>query len=348
MNSKFLYNLKGIALFATPRFFSQPFLESTLTHLLHSLDDKELEHIKMRLNYYYNGSLPFVVSPPPSTLLLSNSHNEEMERLSIVAPKFVRLGELYRFRAPSAYRYDTNEYARYFPRDFGIYVGFGDVNYYFNAPSITKSRPISKDNANSILFKLDKNRHFYFPRDRVRFEDKRDMLFWRGGVYQSNRAEFFTRFFTHPLCDIGHTGSKHCSQQWVKPKISVSAHFPYKFLLSLEGNDVASNLKWIMHSNSLCFSLKPKYETWFMEGLLKADYHYACIKDDFSDVEEKIEFFTRHPNDAKEIIHNAQEFCMQFLDSKIEDLLCFLVLRKYFTLSRQMRASKQELELFGI
>ncbi|MGX2985250.1 glycosyl transferase family 90 [Helicobacter sp. 23-1048] len=343
MNSKFLYNLKGIALFSTPRFFSQPFLESTLTSLLCKIDEKRLECIKTRLNYYYKENLSFVIKP----ICLENN-SKEIERLSIATPKFVRLGELYRFRAPSSYRYDTNEYARYFPRDFAIYAGFGDVNYYFNAPSITKSRPISVSNANSILFKLDKNRHFYFPRDSVKFEDKRDILFWRGGVYQSNRAEFFTRFFTHPLCDIGHTGSKHCSQQWAKPKISVSAHFPYKFLLSLEGNDVASNLKWIMHSNSLCFSTKPKYETWFMEGLLKADYHFVCIRDDFSDVEEKIEFFTRHPNDAKEIIHNAQKFCAQFLDSTMEDLLCLLVLRKYFYLSGQMHASKQELELFGI
>ena len=278
----------------------------------------------------------------------AKQNNEEKKRLDTVVPDFVRLKDLYKFHASSSYRYDTNEYTRYFPRDFALQVGFGDVNYFFHAPTITKSRPISPNNANSIIFKLDKNRHFYFPQDYINFEDKKDMLFWRGGVYQANRTMFLRQFFTHPLCDIGHTGSKKCNQQWAKPKISIQAHFPYKFLLSLEGNDVASNLKWIMHSNSLCLSTKPKYETWFMEGLLKADCHFACIKDDFSDVEEKLEFFTRHPNDAKEIIHNAHNFCAQFLDSKIEDLLCFLVLRKYFTLSGQMQASKQELELFGI
>lgn len=341
MNSKFLYNLKGILLFCYPRLLTQPFLESKLASLLRGCSDKQLEYVKQRLHYYYKGGLPFTIKPPPFI-----TQNEQKDRLATVCPDFVRLKDLYKFRASSSYRYDTNEYTRYFPRNFALQVGFGDVNYFFNTPTLTKSRPISKDNANSIIFKLDKNRHFYFPKDTQNFESKKDILFWRGGVYQANREKFFRAFFTHSLCDIGHTGNKDCNQQWAKPKISIKAHFPYKFLLSLEGNDVASNLKWVMHSNSLCFSTKPKYETWFMEDLLKPDYHFACIKDDFSDVEEKLEFFTRHPDCAKEIIHNAHIFCAQFLDSKTEDLLCFLVLRKYFYLSGQMQVSKEELELF--
>ena len=33
---------------------------------------------------------------------------------------------------------------------------------------------------------------------------------------------------------------------------------------------------------------KPKFETWFMEGILVADQHYILIKDDYSDLEENL------------------------------------------------------------
>ena len=42
----------------------------------------------------------------------------------------------------------------------------------------------------------------------------------------------------------------------------------YKFILAIEGYDVATNLKWIMSSNSLAVMPRPTYATWFMEGTL--------------------------------------------------------------------------------
>ena len=38
----------------------------------------------------------------------------------------------------------------------------------------------------------------------------------------------------------------------------------YKFIFCIEGADTATNIKWVMSSNSLCYA-KAKYETWFME-----------------------------------------------------------------------------------
>ena len=56
--------------------------------------------------------------------------------------------------------------------------------------------------------------------------------------------------------------------------------------MSLEGIDVATNLKWIMSSNSLCFSPKLRYETWFMEGKLVPGVHFVEVRDDFDDLAE--------------------------------------------------------------
>ena len=34
--------------------------------------------------------------------------------------------------------------------------------------------------------------------------------------------------------------------EWKSDKISIYDHLKYKYVMALEGNDVASNLKWIM------------------------------------------------------------------------------------------------------
>ena len=110
----------------------------------------------------------------------------------------------------------------------------------------------------------------------------------------------------------------------------------YKFILSLEGIDVATNLKWIAQSNSLCFMKKPKHESWFMENTLIPNHHYVEINEDLRDVVSKIEYFTEHPEKAKVIVRNFQLYFCQFLELKNELLISLLVAVKYFFLSGQL------------
>ena len=41
------------------------------------------------------------------------------------------------------------------------------------------------------------------------------------------------------------------------PKKTIREHLDYKFIMALEGNDVASNLKWVMSSNSIAVMTRP-------------------------------------------------------------------------------------------
>jgi hypothetical protein len=100
--------------------------------------------------------------------------------------------------------------------------------------------------------------------------------------------------------------------------------------MCLEGNDVASNLKWVMSSNSLAVMPKPKYETWYMEGRLIPNYHYIEIKEDYSDLIDKINYYSTHQEEAQAIIQHANEYTLQFKNKKREDLISYLVLKKYF------------------
>jgi len=137
-------------------------------------------------------------------------------------------------------------------------------------------------------------------------------------------------YFTHPLCDLGHVSKNDPGNIWSKPRLSITEHLKYKFILSLEGNDVATNLKWIMSSNSIAVMPRPKYETWFMEGTLQPDFHYIEIKDDYSNLEEKMAYYINHPHEAEAIIINAHKFINQFKDKNTEARISLMVLDKYF------------------
>ena len=120
------------------------------------------------------------------------------------------------------------------------------------------------------------------------------------------------------------------SPEWTKPHISMYDHLNYKFILAIEGYDVATNLKWIMSSNSLAVMPRPTYETWFMEGTLIPGYHYVEIRPDYSDLEERMRYYIEHPDEAEAIIAHAHEYVAQFRDRRREKIISLLVLQNYF------------------
>ncbi|CBG39792.1 glycosyl transferase family 90 [Helicobacter mustelae] len=254
----------------------------------------------------------------------------------------------------SRYCYDFWEVMRYLDSRLCYHLESGDVNYQTPVASFCKSRPISPRPTQNILLKLDKKRHFGILQHNAKklhtipYSQKLDQIFFRGGCYQPHRKKFMRKFFHHPLINAGHTGSLKEEEylHWHKGRANLATHLQYKFILSLEGNDVATNLKWILHSNSLALMPKPKFETWFMEGQLQAGVHYAEISEDYEDLESVVEYYLAHPHHAKEIIHNANTYTQQFLDEEKERFLGILVLRKFFYQSNQISVAKEEKELY--
>jgi hypothetical protein len=235
------------------------------------------------------------------------------------------------------YYWDTFEFLRYFKDNMQFGYVPGDNILIPNVPSLLKSRPIDGDNKNAVVLKMEKLRHFQFVEDEKKFEDKKNMLVWRGGVYQTHRQRFMEVAMKINICDVGQTNKSEEHPDWQKKGMSIREQLEYKFLFCIEGNDVATSLKWMMSSNSLVFMQKPKYETWFMEGRLVPNHHFVLIKDDCSDLEEKIKYYSEHTDEGLKIIKNAHEYVEQFKDQEREDLISLFVLEKYFKLSGQLK-----------
>lgn len=260
-------------------------------------------------------------------------------KLSSCTPLGPEATPLCRFRKPdrkSKYYYDTFEYTRWFAPCFKINYLFGDITAVSPVPTLLKSRPIAGDNVNSVLLNMDKLRHFNFLDDSKPFRDKTDTAIFRGHLgHKQNRIDFMHKFFGDTRVDCGAiTRDEMFPGEWYDGKaITIKQHLDHKFILALEGNDVASNLKWIMSSNSLAVTPPMVYETWFMEGRLQPRVHYVEIKEDFSDLYEKMDYYIAHPDEAERIIENAHEYIRQFLDPARERLISLLVLDKYFRLT---------------
>ena len=235
------------------------------------------------------------------------------------------------------YYLDAMEYARYFDQELKWLLLYGDITYVPELPTILKSRPLSEDVQNSVLLNLDKVRHFLFVNDQKPWREKKDAAIFRGdlGILKENRNIFMRRFGNgqSPLVDAASTNRWEEHPEWQQEKLTIGEHLDYKFIMSLEGNDVASNLKWVMSSNSIAVTPRLTCETWFMEGTLKPNYHYIEVKDDFSDLEERLTYYIAHPEEAEAIIEHAHQYVNQFRDEERERLISLMVLRKYFEIT---------------
>jgi hypothetical protein len=308
-NSKFLYYLPNAIACLMPNWIYRLRLKNTLQKTQKHAD---YNYILSRVNYY-----------------------NKLQEKTILAETNPTIGNLQLKGNKSVYFFDSFKYIRWFDPNLKWNYIFGDITFIPSIPSIVKSRPINGDNANSVILNLNKVRHFNFINDSIPFTKKKKLVIFRGEVEgKANRMKFMEMFHHYPKFDFGCVDI--CDDvpiEWYKNKLSIREHLDYKFIMALEGNDVASNLKWVMSSNSIAVMPRPKYETWFMEGTLVPNHHYIEIKSDFSDLEEKLDYYEKNPHRAEEIIKNAHKFVEQFFNQKQEQLISLLVLEKYFQMT---------------
>lgn len=312
-NSKFLYYLRVVSRDMLPDRYFRKRLQHELARGRRMYDEA---YVNDRVNYYCQLQTPVDLGED--------------------AP---RLGDLHRKGHNSTYYYDSREIIAWFPHELKWRYQYGDVREIPALPTIVKSRNLQPDNVNSVLLKLDKCLHFVYLHDKIPFVEKRDMAIFRGQVgARENRIRFVQQFGNHPRIDAANTLAKsklfadNPDGNRVVPKLSLYDHLKYKYIMSLEGNDVASNLKWIMSSNSLAVTPRLTCETWFMEGRLQGGIHFVEIQPDYSDLIEKMDFYTSHPNAAEQIIRNANAYVDQFRDERRERYIALRVMEHYLDL----------------
>ena len=323
-------------------------MRKSLTYLLHSgKNSKALYYLQAYCRLLIPGPINRIVG---QHLLDELHHHPDYPllkqkidyycRLSTPTPLLADSPTLASFTPPKegkVYYFDSYYVYRHFPLNRHWQICPGDITYVPQVPSIVKSRPLMPDNSNSVLLPLDKVRHLLFVNDTFEWEKKKDYAVFRGKMTgKRERIDFMNKYFGSEICDCGDVArpSADVLPEWRKPLMTISDHLKYRYIIALEGNDVASNLKWVMSSNSIAVMPRPTCESWFMEGTLIPNYHYIEIKPDFSDLRERIEYYNQHTDEANSILEHAHTFVAPFRDAHLQRLIAIGVMEKYLAMTR--------------
>lgn len=223
----------------------------------------------------------------------------------------------------------------------------GDSLLNEDVPAFIKSRKI---NGRGLLLKLNSKRHwsFDFNLDTAQWEDKKNGVIWRGvhtgrvgGSSQwkdkTLRLGFVQRYFEK--YDIGFNapggqGVPEC-KPYVKGFVSQEEQLKKKYILSLEGNDVATNLKWVLASNSVPIMPKPTRETWLLESQLIPYVHYVPLSDDLDNLEDVYKWCLDNDGHCKKIAENGRRYMKMFFDENNEREIMRMIYERYCDLLRK-------------
>jgi hypothetical protein len=146
-------------------------------------------------------------------------------------------------------------------------------------------------------------------REDIKWEDKIDNIFWRGGCHGFGYQEYdpvLKRCQRQMLIDYS------INKEWIDAKASYSSpkseFLKYKYQIDIDGEVNAwSALWWKLYSNSVVFKVDSHYEQWYYKDL-KEWIHYIPVKGDLSDLEEKYQWALNNDEKCKRIALQGKEF----------------------------------------
>ena len=186
------------------------------------------------------------------------------------------------------------------------------------------------------------------------FSAKKNKAFWRGTTTGQtdrigNRFDLVEKWFgKSDLIRVGfsfiHRDNKNKYKKYVKGKCDISHFLKFKYIISVEGNDKDSGLNWKLNSNSLVLMPRPRVTSWLMETTLVPNYHYLLLKDDFSDLDQKVRWCNQHPQKCKNMVKNANTYMRQFANVAAEEALEVEVIHRYFDILKTVNNDEKSVD----
>ena len=87
----------------------------------------------------------------------------------------------------------------------------------------------------------------------------------------------------------------------------------YKALISIEGNDVSTSLKWMLFSRSVVLMPQPTKTSYAMEELLKPWVHFIPINSNLTNLEERVQWIKHNDKEAQKIAERGTIFMHDLL-----------------------------------
>ena len=242
--------------------------------------------------------------------------------------------------------------------DFAVPLVPGDLLSLLRGPALSATRAVSSSTA--LVQSMNKSRHWGMldavPDLDTPYADKRPQAVWRGspsgvwtreGFGSSPRHLLYERWGKVPstaMVDVGISaeadwGGLRAGEDArplvldivLKPDLSRRQQLRSRYLVVVEGVDVASGRAWALSSQSVVVMPRPTRETWIMEGLLEPWVHYLPLEDDASDLASQVAWCEARRDGACRRIAEAGRAWMERLtaDPAAERSLEIRVVREF-------------------
>ena len=168
----------------------------------------------------------------------------------------------------------------------------------------------------------------------VNWNDKKDMCVWRGG----HSSDLYYNFIDYEsregvknilhLKDINiyisngprnffidlYNKSKFTNVDYKPDHLSIENQIKYKYILDIDGWVCTwSATIWKLYSGSVLLKQKSVWKQWYYDELIEY-VHYVPVANDFSDLNEQIQWCMNNDNKCKEIANNARQFVKEKLN----------------------------------
>jgi hypothetical protein len=188
----------------------------------------------------------------------------------------------------------------------------------------------------------------------LRWEDRRDLLIWRGsttdGYYDPGNWTSYTRgklcalSLRYPnlidarfasICPFTCSDTQQVARYVpTAPLMSLEEQVHYKYQIICDGIFATfPGDRWRLLSDSVCFKPDSTFGQWFYGALIPWT-HYVPVKKDLSDLLEKFTYVKSNPSLARELAKNARDFALNSLLSKDIAVYCYKTLMKYASLQK--------------
>lgn len=229
-----------------------------------------------------------------------------------------------------------------------LLVQFGDRAYY-DVECVAYGRPRSASPAirlipDTYFFESD---GYQAIRDAVlegrlpRWEDRQNIVFWRGSatmphiacdgarverIEQVPRVAMCLALRGVPRADVAimlpvlppewQFLSREGAAEWLnrkgiyRPPVSMIRHADYRFLIDIDGVANAWSFFEKLLLGACILKVDSPFEQWFYEEVVEWQ-HFVPVKQDLSDLIEKIDWVQQHEAEARAIAEHGQQFAME-------------------------------------
>jgi hypothetical protein len=207
----------------------------------------------------------------------------------------------------------------YTPKEIREYPLFAKVRVVDASEKKNTQRQQTDNVVHPILLPLNRKRHYgvasIVPENDIPWDKKEGRAVWRGKYGASTHTNDDIKFalvsnhlnstlVNAKFSKIAKGAPKHMMGSYMEMKNQLN----YKYIISIEGNDVSSGMKWMLLSNSVVLTPSCTMESWAMEASLKPFVHFIPLKADMSNVEEMVRWAEMHPKQTRLISERSTLF----------------------------------------